>query len=296
MSANPVIITPQTGFATVLKPFFTPQKSFESVYQGQSSQIPIAVPGGLERSAAIGAEGYDPNLMEGSPVTMGGKVILWLPRIYNQYTPAPVYSYTVQWRVRSLADQSADPTRLLSGHLGRQLLGTPNNNNPLQPRFVIPTAVDTITYQQAEPSNPEAPGVFHVRTARYDVLAGAPLGTHGSGPFNVNSDVNAATTTRGIYTQGISPNPQGAITSIEPPNPTAGSPGGAVYVAITLEAKGDEMIVLIQRFDAVTPANEVWNFNAGGLDSGLSELLGTAGGTRDPLPNTGILQFCTSAV
>jgi hypothetical protein len=291
MSANPVIVTPQTGFADVLKPF----SHFENTYQGQSSQIPIAVPGGIERSAAIGTPGYDPNLMEGTPVIMGGKVILWLPRIYNGYLPGPVYSYSIYWRVRSIADQDLDPARKLTGHLGRQLAGTPNDNDPKFPRFVIPTAIQTVTYQQTEPSDTDSPGIVHIRTARYDVLAGSALGAFGSGPFNQNSLVNPppGVPNRGIYTQGIFPNPNGELTGT--PNVTLGTAGGAIYNAIELRALGDEMVIMIQRFDTVTPANEFWDFTNPLLDQGLSEFLGTNGGTREPLPNTGILLFSTSA-
>ena len=295
--------------ARVLKPF----DNFENTFQDLSPvTFPIAFPGTLDDFA--GKEGYDPNLLAGIPVPMGSKVMLWLPRLsrplYGQVTPD--YNYQLVWRVRSLTEQNLDPARQRVGHFGQRLQGVAQiaaaeaSVDSAGPRFIIPAAVETVQVVNSEqliedPRNatdslvvqkgiPEGtispePATVDVNSARFNTKGvgstyNAPPSQNFPGPESQQKLGASGLLSQGYYSDG---------------NGTAsGSDNNAAYSAgpqfniLETTAKGDELLILLSR--SITDG--IWNFS--GNDRGLSDMLGTAAGSRGIIPGLGIYVFTGS--
>src|SRR5690606_25631683 len=128
---------------------FRPLLNFESVYEGQSGDIPIAIPGQLDQDA--GKTGFDANVLAGIPVTFGAKMVIWMPTIFNftisdGFVVRP-YRYTIVWRLRNLRDFR---TRRAPYHFPRQSFGENNE-------FIIPSGVNTVI-TNAEPRSVNVSG------------------------------------------------------------------------------------------------------------------------------------------
>jgi hypothetical protein len=154
-------------------------------------------------------------------------------------------------------------------------------------RFVIPAAVDSIVFVEAEPAFPTAPGVQNVRTLERRIYGGvwqAPLSsTFPDGSLNPADKLNnAAIVSQGLYADT-------AISGVGPDYARAGWRGGPNYVSELMKVKGNEMLVLVSRESGVDPS---WDF--GGVDAAFSDFYGTSNGARPPIPNTGIQLYTGS--
>lgn len=274
----------ELSIAQILKPL----PDFELKYQGiPVASNPIAIPGTLDPSA--GKPGFDENLLAGIPVPVGGDALFYFPRIVPPYgSTSPRYIYSVIWRMREIAAATEDPTQRLSGNLGRRLPGVPEaSGSDPGPRFVIPAAVETIVFTEAEPANDSAPGTNNVRTLQEQMFGGewqAPLSPNFPNGSALGADkLNAA----GIVSQGLYPDT--AISGVGPDFGRAGWRGGPNYNARARKIWGNELIVLVSR---ETGVDVNWDF--AGVDASFSEFYGTNNNTRPPIPNTGIQLYTGS--
>lgn len=250
---------------------YRPFQGFEQVYQGLSTQIPIAIPGVLDPDA--GKAGMDPNLLAGIPVPFGSKLVLWVPTIFNE-GPGPglsirEYRYRVIWRMRNLRDFR---TNRLPYHLPRQSVGQ-------QAQFVVPAAAHVTLFEGLAQSEVAAGSISQFQTRRESVSE-AVIETITArsaipGPALTPSGEEAA------YQQGLATN-----------NGSIGSNLTVTYNPIQLDTMGDEFIILVDR--PVNPQTiqedpGVWNFDQdGGLDAGFSAFYGTANGFRAPITDLGV--------
>lgn len=283
--SDTVVRTPELSTATILKPM----TGFEQKYQGAPVLFnPIAIPGNLDRLA--GLPGYDPNLLAGVPVPVGSTALLYIPRVLPVYgSNSPNYVYTFVWRMRAQAEAVADGNLQLSGNLGQRLQGVPEvSGNSPGPRYVLPAAMDTITFTDAEPVSPGTFAGQNIRGLQEEFFGGewqaplAPSFPNGSGT-NPAAKLNNA----GIVSQGLYPDT--AISGIGSDYARAGWRGGPNYSAITKPIKGNELIILVTRESGTDTS---WDF--AGPDAEFSEFYGTNNGQRAPIPNTGIQLYTGS--
>jgi len=268
------IVSAQMSNVAVLKP----PVGFENIYQGRSvSQFPIAIPGTPDFRA--GDAGYDPNLIGGVPIPLGSRLLLWLPQfIANEGVVEIPYRFRILWRLRAVADQaaaaerarsSADPRipRGLQGHIAGPSAGVPTDGGvsgtPNQPRIIIPACVNSVGYEQTEPASDV--GIATLNLHHEEVLVGGQS-FEPTGPPIVN-----AGGVFGVVSQGVYPDTNADLI-------------GPTFLPFQTDAFGDEYIILIHRDDEVTD----WDFSEGGQDFQLSQLLGTAGGTREVIPGLGV--------
>lgn len=291
--ATNVTASAQFALAKVLKPF----DNFEDKYQGLDPlDTPLALPGGLDRLA--GQEGYDPNLMAMLPIPMGSRILIWLPRL-NQpegyvATATPDYFYTILWRLRSLTEQTTDPERTSAAHFGQRLKGRPQRAGASSSidtpgdRFVLPVAIESV---QIEGASAE-PTQVDVNSSQLVVNppAGwkAPITEKYPGPLSVNQKVKAA----GMFSQGFTTFGDGSPT---PSDVNAGLQGGPQYDIYETISRGDEMSVLISRDPNAIALGDPGPWDFEGVDIGLSNVLGTDGGTEPILRGLGVYIFTGSA-
>ena len=279
-----IIRTPEFSIASVIKPF----ANFESVYQGQPVlSNPLIMPGTSDPLA--GKPGYDPNLLAGVPVPIGSDILIYIPRILPVYgQTAPIYSYTLIWRVRSQQEAVADENFLLSGNLGPRLPGVPDlTGTSPGPRFVIPAAMETLVFTDAEPSIPSIPAGQNARSLQIEIFGGvwqAPLMPNFPPGGVAASKLNKA----GVVSQGLYDDT--AVSGSGSDYARAGWRGAPSYNVLQRKSLGNELMIMVSR-SAETP-NEAWDF--AGSDVYFSELFGTNNGARPPIPNTGILLFTGS--
>jgi hypothetical protein len=140
----------------------------------------------------------DPDLVRFCPVPFGATVCFWLPYIEGAQTsqdndPAdpnpPVYLWQIVHRFRNTGDYRRDRRPY---HIKKQTPGAPDG---LDPRLVIPAAVDTVSYSTSEPIfSVEGPsGQFSTKSLYPEVHAirgqelmpvGLPVGPNGDfGPI-----------------------------------------------------------------------------------------------------------------
>lgn len=320
--------TPEFSQARVVKPF----NGFESKYQGLDIfSNPIALPGTLDQFA--GKDGYDANLLAGIPVSMGQKVLVWLPRfIPSSYgeSVATNYRYRFVWRIRSLQEQVEDPSQEREGHFGRLLKGVaqeeytgldPNRTvlNPTAgPRVVIPTAFETVSIVNNKDvvANiaPVAEPDQYASIQKGTLVGGQPFSPAGQEPADVAVVSSRANTYIGEqYQAPISPNYPGPAGDkvgaagmlsqgyypdqagwAESANPqNAAYAAGGQYLVYPTDVKGDELIILLDR-PAGNPSNPTWDFN--GLDRNVSRIFGTDAGTRQSIPSLGVYILTGSGV
>lgn len=271
-----VLADAQFSLATVVRPF----DAFEDRYQGQESGIPIAFPGVPDADA--GTPGFSPYLLAGIEVPFGAKVQLWFPVVSygGELTPdAPVtvpYTYQLHWRVRNVADYRR---RRKPYHLGKQsggardTVGTPVGHSP--DRLLLPSVMESILYQQAEPSG--APAVANLRATTINIPGdGMPVVSGGGRP---------------LLPVGVPPAPGGGESFGQFEQGVA-NPGYMVEATLSIFrsyftiAKGDELIITALRTDQ--EASATWDFS--GVDQGFSNVYGTnvAGPPHAAFPDLGI--------
>lgn len=312
--------TPEYSIARIAKPF----AGFETKYAGLNPRgNPIAIPGSLDQFA--GTAGYDPNLLAGIPVPMGAKIYIWLPRFFpSMYAgDALSYRYRFVWRLRSLAEQTADADNSLTSHFGRLLPGVPQipsgSSNPAViaslnptagPRFVIPAAFESVQivnnkFYVTDIGGAEQP----VQQGTLDGVGGVPLNPEGQDPADI-AVVVARTNTyinpSDQYQAPISPKypgpnalslkqgaagllsqgfyPDQAGWATNDFEQNQGYSAGGQYVLYETEVKGDDLIILLDR--ATSLENPAWDFE--GVDRNVSRIFGTDAGTRPALPTLGL--------
>jgi len=273
----------QFTMAQILRPFV----GFESVYQGQPTSIPIAFPGTLDQDA--GKPGFSPYLLAGLPVPLGAKVQLWFPMISGVVEGIPFdYVYELHWRLRNTGDVQR---HLQPAHFQKETTGQPDTLlAPVPPgRFVLPSAIETVMFEQSEPTGLIGTGVGNLRAQAIAVKddgvfasasAGFPLLPPGSAPF-ANALLSPATTgvtPVGQYQQGVL-NPA-----------TSNLAGWSLFRPYFTVAKGDELIVTCVR-NLAPPIPAIWHFDD--VDVLFSNLYGinAAGPTHLPFPELGIYVF-----
>lgn len=268
--------------------FVKPFPGFEAKYQGVSSNFaPIAIPGNLDTQA--GEPGYSPELIAGIPMSLGNPAILWLPRFVGDYGVAvPVYYYTLSFRLRNIQDKNADVNAALSYHLDQRLAGVPNDpaNPNTSERFVLPVCSFTIT---AQALSTDSYGAVTIQSANVTMPSTATGANYWSAPLVPSypggplSPGNKKKGFAGIFSQGQFSNEQGFS------NETAGYQSGPTYASFKLDwVPGDEMLITVSKADG-----SIWDF--AGADRPFSDIFGTANGTRQALPNTGIAVMCGDA-
>lgn len=257
MSNSAVLADAQFSAAKVFKPF----RDFERVYEGQSVDTPIAIPGTLDILA--GKTGFDPNLLSGIPVPLGSKLILWMPTIFRQVSDSledVPYQYRIVWRMRNLQDFSL--TRA-AYHFPKQSLGVGS-------QYVVPSANHGILWEGLPSTVPTSGG------------STAPSKTESFSQSVVENFVFVSTVTKpplvatgasGAFQQGIG---SGGV---------LGSNTSVSYNAVQLDVVGDEFMILVTRKPRLN-GDDTWNF--GDTDSGFSAFFGTANETREPIKDLGI--------
>jgi len=265
------------SLARILKPF----PNFEAIYQGQLQSIPIAFPGTLDEDA--GSPGFSPDLIAGISMPLGARVVIWIPQTIFLYSSLQRYTYQVCWRLRSPADYSRDVERGRSlgkqstYSLPQQEVGVPGDlANPVTTkRFVLPAAMQSLAYEQAEPLTNLTNGLVNMR--------GQLLTTNGALWTAPLTETGAL----GQITQGIFPDSLGAGAADQ-------GPGGPVFFPFQFDAEGNEMMILARR-ETIAAPTDVWDFMSGAEDRSFSNTYGTNAGTRPPLETVGIYVFTGAA-
>jgi hypothetical protein len=249
----------------VLKPF----NGFEAVYQGKPASTPIAIPGG--RDPRAGQPGYDPNLIEGIPVPLGSRIILWIPQTPNPQQGSQEYAYRVVWRYRNLSDYR-NPGRVDIArppfHIPRQTPGAPDTTVGTQQRVVIPASYRVVADEQTEAPLTDGRVNLHVEDVAIvgqqliDVVR--PLLPDGS----------VATIQQGILDPATNPVPA--------PVP--------LFLPFQFDAEGDEMLIFAVRATLSGSPPPPWDFTSpNGADFPFSNIYGTGGGTHANFAEVGIL-------
>lgn len=261
----------QFGVARILKPF----DNFEAVYQGQSLDLAIAFPGGLDPRA--GQDGMAPNLMKGLEVPLGARLLVWIPvavtDIGGQGITSEAYRYTFIWRMRNVRDFRTDRKPY---HFPRQSPGAPDSTVvPAEPRFVLPAAVDTILYEGAQPTADQEKSLQTGYPQAY------VIGDLAS--FEPGGEVLLPDGSSGIIQQGV----------LDPNVIPTFASGGAIFQSLWLDAAGDELIILAEAARS-HDAPAAWDFTDAALDLPFSDIYGTGNGTHAIYPDVGIYVFSGS--
>ena len=249
------LVDAQMGMFRVLRPM----NNFEAVYQGQDGTIPIAFPCQLDVQA--GRPGYEPTLLAGVPVPLGGRLLIQIPITIAMYTPVVIYEYQLIWRTRNQADVSdaiANGRQPSAYHLASETLGRKEiqTGPETDERFFIPGASDVIIYEQAEATV----GVQNVRQQRYFPQIPTPWVQ----PLLPTGDP-------GVWQQGAYQFSTNANVS------------GPTWAPIWTDACGDELLILCYKTDT----GEVWDFTS--TDLAFSNTYGTNDGGLPLNPNIGII-------
>lgn len=280
-----------------------PLTNFEDYYQGvdavttlAGSSVPIpffsnaktrdAAFDGRDPSAVAGTEGFDPDLLDFTPVPMGCLCKVWIPFFTDPQDVAntQAYRYMFNWRVSDIVRYTRD----LGGqyHLPTESFGAPDTiAGPPLPRFVTPAATRNIIVNQAETTDPFGPQSNNVRR-EYLTLRG---GQQPAQPL-IRAP-NGLVTRQGVYQQGI----------IDP-NVSPGFARTPVFQEFEIITGGDRLLVTVDRFgeNGETSGPSLWDFSLGGLDVGFSVFYGTGKNTNGeflhvPYQDVGIYLFFGSA-
>lgn len=256
-----VLADAQFGTATVLKPF----PNFEDAYQGVRGNIPIAIPGILDPDA--GKPGFDPKLLRAHPIAYGSKVSLWIPTI-RDFLGASFsivgYQYKVVFRLRNLRDFRANRKAY---HFPRQSLGQ-------DAQFVIPAGKKIILFEGAAGVPAPNRGLANMTKTSFETieiatnLDEAPLFPGATSSFD-----------RASIEQGLG----------------LGSNQNAIFNPVSLDAEGDEIIILVTKENADADPSVVWDFQTNGAtltDKGFSDFYGKGSGSV--IRDTGIYIFTGS--
>lgn len=274
MPGQTVLVDAQFGIAKILRPY----TGFETDYQGKSVFDAIAL---TERGIALdplaGKPGYAPNLLRGLPVSIGSRVMLWLPNVIGGNSlGAYAYRYSIGWRLRSTFDY-----RQLRGpyHYPKQGKGVPDTTAPpgKQDRVVKPAGWDTIVYSQGEP---QPPPVFPSTVPIYGGVGDRAVG-------NMHAEdlaVRGGTLLSPLVPGGGPGNAQQGI--LNPGNVLFGATAVApIYSIHEVQALGDELLLWVYR-DVVSSgggSNPNWDFTgAPNVDQTFSIYYGSGSGQAYP--------------
>lgn len=232
---NPdTIVHPSFGTVRILRPY----AGFEDNYQGIGVNRPIVL---SERGRALderaGTAGYDDELVPGLSVAMGQRVVFDLPQFLfdpNARIPPKEYIYVFIWRWRNLAGWRL---ARVAYHFPRTEPGAPDAL--ANPNFLVPAAMNSVVYQQAESGGPQIQNL----ATREDIRVGSA-----SIQLPINQSGN-----NGIYQQGVQ-------TGWSSP----------IYAKHEMAAVGDEVVVLVYR-EATGDAN--WDF--AGVDQNFAGVFGS---------------------
>lgn len=267
-----VLADAQFSIVKVLRPY----AGFEADYQGQSSRIPIALPGGLDENA--GQTGYDPNLQAAIRIPLGSKVSLWIPTVWQVFAsdggptflrPLP-YRWQVIWRMRSLADYRLNPGST-AYHLSSQSFGANS-------QYIVPACQKVVIYEgptQTLDANPVgSPYLDETYATHQGIMERYAFPSETPIPPLVPGGGTAA------FQQGLANIPSIDVNQ------------QVTWNQITMDAEGDEMILLVDRLGAVVEGTDetLWDFSEDppdgyGKDYGFSLIFGDAAGT---FPNLGV--------
>lgn len=274
MAGMTVLVDAQFGIAKILRPY----AGFEADYQGKSTSEPIALTErGLPLDPLAGKPGYAPNLLRGLPVSMGARLVLWLPNVIGGNSLGTyAYKYAIAWRLRSTFDY-----RQIRGpyHYPKQGKGVPDTTAPpgKQDRVIKPAGWQTIAYTQPEPGPPPVfPSVVPIFGSQVDRSVA-----------NIHAEDLA---NRGGFL--IAPLVPGALPGdaqqgiLDPANPSftlaARSP---FYNIHEVQALGDEMLLFVYR-DALSSGGgsfPTWDFTgAPFIDRDFSVYYGNGSGKVFP--------------
>lgn len=300
MNHPPSSMTVSADAQFTVDTIFRPFKGFEATYQGQDATIPIVFPGDLDPEAGKVA-GISPYLLRGIPVPLGAKVTLWFPMVTADFGEGATdgYVYLLHWRLRSVADmqRAVVAGRTSTYHLKKAGFGAPDTLlAPSSPnRLVIPSATETVIYQQSEPvavsPNPAkaGSGLGNLRSELIAVpddgvsqlpTAGLPFLPPNSAPAFANAFPSGSTTPLGAFQQGVL-------------DPTASVVAPySIFRPYFTVAKGDELLISVVRDPlTTTPSPNVWDFT--GIDAEFSNFYGTntASPTHAPFEDLGVYMF-----
>lgn len=259
----------QFSLVTTLKPF----DNFEDVYQGQNVVSSIAFPGELDPRAK--EEGFDPNLVKGTPVPLGSKLIIWIPAILRPVQGTPNFSlvdyqYSLIWRLRNVGDFKRDRRAY---HVSQQTMGANNE-------FVFPAAVNPLAYE----------------SSLFDTQAAAPEQGISSTRGYTETLIPKSIISAGVSGQGRSVGPpltpEGNTGALQQGVTTSAANSQVFYTPYQVDCLGDELIILANRDDT---QGDFWDFSTpsedppfGGIDHQFSLLYGRGLGD-EPNKEAGIL-------
>lgn len=247
----------QFSIANTLRPF----PGFESVYQGQPVSVPIAIPGSLDSLA--GKSEYDENLIAGTPVPFGSKLVVWLPTILRpvaapQNFQVIKYRYLFVWRMRNLRDFKATRTPY---HIPRETKGANS-------QAVLPASVNALAFESS-------------RTDSFDFQGSSqPLSDTTTYPEAIIPESFIAASS-GVNPLRAPLTPSGTEAAIQQGVTTARENSEVFYTCFQVDALGDEILILVNRDD---DSGETWDFSApgggfGGIDFQFSQLFGDNNGS-----------------
>jgi hypothetical protein len=251
----------QFGIVKVLKPF----PNFEDVYQGKDRSTPIAFPGTLDAQA--NRPGYAPNLLAGTPVPLGARVVLWIPVCIAEPVVQDV-DYFFIWRLRNIRD-FRDPgpnSQRAPFHFPRQSPGAPDSTIPA-PRFVLPASCQQLVFDPVFPAS-DLPAVSVSKRNWLRIGNGSAGSVDALTPSGVP----------GIVQQGV----------LDPAfGPQAA--GDPLFVPYSTYAQGDELIIFAMPQPA--PPGAMYNFDLAAADFPFSNVYGKGGtgaATHPSYPDVGI--------
>jgi hypothetical protein len=227
--------------------------TFGGSYQWMPGSCPLMFSeSGIALDDLAGTPGYSPTLVRGLSVSMGARVMIWLPnfQLFGDGEGASDYKWGISWRLRNTYDFRVARRAY---HYPKQSPGVPDTSAPvgMQDRVVIPAAWNAVLYNGTSPSS----GYPSVTNAYTEFLKTHLLSTD-SAPLSPNG-------LTGVMQQGVQDvefDPTAAVC------PT--------YQIVETQALGDELLIGLYK-GAPTPTAQ-WNFDVfpPGPDFQLAFLLG----------------------
>lgn len=253
---SPVLADAQFGMAKILRPF----TGWEDVYDGQSALRPLMfTESGRALDPSAGKPGFDPKLVRGTHVPMGATVNLWLPAVlpddYIDDQGIGLYKYLVTWRLRSVYDR-----RNTRGpyHYPKQGLGYPDTTAPAgsQARVMRPAAFAPAVYTISMPS-PPGPGSVYTEFPDGGVRDYYATIEIAASAFPAES---GGVTTQWPYVPLLPDGTDGHVSqgTIQPSLSTT-TAFAQTYIAHSMKALGDELLIGIYREPTVGHAKSTWN-------------------------------------
>ena len=235
----------QMGIVRVLRPYST----FATVYDGRTvtDNLIALSEGNNPLDPLAGQAGHDSRLVQGIPGSLGAKCLLWLPNLsWRQGMTLYSYVYTLNWRLRNVYDHRQQ--HRTPYHYPKQGVGIPETLIDAGPRVVIPAAVNSIMYVQAEPAGAQAIATNNLRHENFRHGGSAVAGNI------INPDGSI-----GVIQQGVTA------------SQASGSHVRPGFTAYELVFGGDELVIEISR-ETAEGAQPVWDFD--GADTAFAALFG----------------------